>query len=172
MVVVLLALLFLSVLAATYVEQGVQVESATTAITGQRFASARAEEATQLAIARIKAGQPGMAGLVPCSGPSTALRIGSCSPTDMITVAADAPGLPPAGGWQFQYWIFRPAPVLVAGIPIPLSNQVVNVYAEGYFGAGDAGMSGFTVSAIEAEVLIPKPPGSPPVFDADFGIIQ
>ena len=86
---------------------------------------------------------------------------------------AGAPGSPATGGgWHYRYWIYKPAPVIVGGFALPLSNQVMNVYAEGYFGKADAGINGFTVSAIEAEVLVPLPPGNLPTFDGDFGIIH
>ncbi|MER2566857.1 MAG: hypothetical protein ABTQ32_39395 [Myxococcaceae bacterium] len=173
LVVVLLSLLLMSVLAASYFEQGDDVVNTTLSINGQRFAATRAEEAMQLAIARVKAGQPGMSSLPPCSGPATGIRLGSCLPNEMISGAFEAPGSPASGGgWHFQYWIYKPAPVIVGGFALPLSNQVMNVYAEGYFGRADAGINGFTVSAIEAEVLVPLPPANLPTFDGDFGIIH
>jgi hypothetical protein len=173
LVLVMGGLLLLTVSAAAFFEQGDDVRSTTVAMTSQRLASARSDEAAQYAIALVKAGIPGLGNLPPCSGPSTSLRIGSCATTDMVTGTFELPGTPGnGGGWYYQYWVYRPAPVIVGGFPIPLSNQVVNVYAEGYFGRADAGVQGFTISAIEAEVLIPKPPSNVPVYDGDFGIIQ
>jgi hypothetical protein len=173
MLVVMLGLLVLTVVAATYVDQGSDVTVTSTAVSGQRFASARAEEGAQLAIARIKAGGfPTILSLPACTGPTTAIRTGTCAPGDMFTTFFEAPG-PAAtgGGWQFQYWIYRPNNVLADGGSLPQSVQLFHVYAEGYFGSGDAGVASFTVSAVEAEVVVPRPPGLLPCFDGDYGLI-
>lgn len=176
LVLVLLILTVLSVLVAGLYSQASEGLIASQGIVAQKVAASRADLAIQLAVERVKSGAVNTDTFsTTCSGPgTTALLTGpACGGVVTIPRVQGAPTGNFAGtaGWQYQYWMFRRPQTTADGGPLQLSQQLVNVYAEGYYGNGDGGTN-FTVAAIEAEVVVIQPPGATQVPDGDYGAMR
>lgn len=181
LIMVLAVILVLSVALASVYTQSSESLYATDAMVGQKVASARADLSAQMAVAFVKLG-----GVTPgqfvntCTGPGqfpadtngAVLRSGSCTGPDIYASpfmgqdgGTNYAG--PTDGWQYRYWIYRRVPA--SGTVNP---NMVNIYAEGYYGRGDLNTGNFAVAAIEAEVLVPLPAGGTPTYDGDYNIYK
>jgi len=147
-------------------------EQAAQYVVAHRIAAARADLGVQAGIARVKTGGvPGIANMVHCRGPDGLIRgdlhdagvsAAACATGDIVTggleqVAVTTNDLVGGQGMRYQYWIFRG--LRPDGQPEnSVEGELVHVYAEGYYGVNANGTN-FTVSAVEAEVLVPRPTG-------------
>lgn len=171
LVMVLMVLLVLTVLAASLLDSSGDSGSVSATMMGQRVAASRSDFAAQQAIAAVKLNQVAWNTLVACSGPADAyLRDGGCSAAQVVTsgrvVRTGADNMS-GRGWNYQWWIYR----AVAPPGLTYNAQLVNVYAEGYYGDDDVA-GNFTVSAVEAEVMVPMPVGGNLESEFDYGIIR
>lgn len=168
---VLVALLILGLVSAGLYSASEETLSSGQVMLAQKVAASRAEEGIQQAIANVKAGGVPVSALdPPCTGPTSVLRTGTCGAmvTGGLVQGPDGGTLSEGAGWRYQWWAFR-SPLPDGGAR---DAQMVNVYAEGYWGFGSDSPN-FSAAAVEAEIIIPMLPASGPlVNDFDYGVSQ
>lgn len=171
LIFVLLMLLVLGIITAGLYSSSEETVYTAQVMMAQKVAASRADQALQLGIASVKAGGVQLQALVPCDGPATVLRAGSCGPAVMVTsglvTGPNVGDLMDGAGQQYQWWVWRRALPDGGG----LNAQLVNVYAEGYWGLTPDSHN-YTVAAVEAEVLIPLPVGDTMTNDWDYGVFR
>ncbi len=176
LIMVLVVLLVLTLLVAGLYSATEDSRFTAQTMMAQRIAAARADQAAQIAIARIRSGAftaNQLMALQYCTAPITQLRTGDCLSTDSLTdglhngpVTDDYEN---GGGAQYQFWIYKEANPDGSD---PIRRwEVFNIYAEGYFGK-DPTVPSFTVAAIQAEITLPGANAGTPVFDGDYGVIH
>lgn len=170
---VLVVLVVLTVAVASLYSSTTNTLYATQAMTRQKMASTRADLGAQVAISYLKRGidkdnnviDPVSNFVNVCTGPSdSVLHPGNCPPSpspDILSGTSEGgtgSDYAAGDGWQYRYWVYRRAPRLPDGSPSGeiAARTLLTVYAEGYFGRGDAGTVSFGVSAVEADVLMGK----------------
>ena len=173
---VMVVLVVLTVAVASLYSSTTNTLYATQAMTRQKLASTRADLGAQVAISYLKRGKTELGSLIDpvatfqnvCTGPADAvLRVGNCASTDIITGTNEGGtgnNYGSGDGWQYRFWIYRRAPLLPDGTPSTelAARNLLTVYAEGYYGRGDAGTLSFGVSAVEADVMMGAgSPGNP-----------
>jgi len=173
---VMVVLVVLTVAVASLYSSTTNTLYATQAMTRQKLASTRADLGAQVAISYLKRGRAENGSLIDpiasfqnvCTGPTDAvLRAGNCAATDIITGSNEGGtgnNYGTGDGWQYRYWIYRRAPLLPNGAASTeiAPRNLLTVYAEGYYGRGDAGTLSFGVSAVEADVMMGAgSPGAP-----------
>jgi hypothetical protein len=171
LVMVLLVLLVLTLVGAALLDASGDSASVSTTMMGQRIAASRSDFAAQQAIAAVKLNQVAWNTLAPCSGPANGyLRDGGCGGSQIISsgrISGTGADLAGGLGLRYQWWVYRPTPP--AGVAY--NAQLVAVYAEGYYGQSEAA-GNFTVSAVEAEVMVPLPIGGNLESEFDYGILR
>ncbi len=173
LLMVLVVLLVLTLLVAGLYSASEDSRFTAQTMMAQRIASARADQAAQLAIATVRAGTVSASSLLPwCSFPEPSsgaiLRAGGdCTTGAYVTSGrisggiCDSSGGPENGrGILYQWWIYKQGKAF--GVPPDdQAAEVFNIYAEGYAGCDSvvpANSPIFTVSAVQAEVTIPGDP--------------
>jgi hypothetical protein len=171
LVVVLGVLLLLTVVAAALLDSSSDSRSVASVVVGQRIAASRAEYAVQQGIAMVKNNTVAWNTLGACSGPPNGYLVDAgCIPGQFVTsnrVANTGPELASGRGWNYQWWIYRPT--AEPGLPPP-TQQLVMVYAEGYYGE-NANSPSFTAAAIQAEVIVPMPTSGTLTPEFDYGTL-
>ncbi|MBL9039749.1 MAG: hypothetical protein JNG84_14625 [Archangium sp.] len=178
LVLILIMLTVLSILTAGVYTQASESLIASQGLVAQKVAASRADLAVQLAVERVKSGTVNTATFEgTCNGPNdSVLRANSgCIAGSFVSIprvqGAVTGNFALTDGWQYQYWMFRRPQVLPDGGALAISPQLINIYAEGYYGNGDGGTS-FTVAAVEAEVVVVQPPGGTQTPDGDYGSMR
>ena len=165
---VLLVLTVLTIAVAALYSSTSNTLYATQAMTRQKLASTRADLGAQVAISYLKRGSTAAGSVIDpvanfqnvCTGPvDSVLRPGNCAATDILVGGAEGGvgnNYASGDGWQYRYWVYRRRPLLPDGGESSevSARNLLTVYAEGYFGRGDAGTVSFGVAAVEADVMM------------------
>ncbi len=165
---VLLVLTVLTVAVAALYSSTRNTLDATQAMTRQKLASTRADLGAQVAISYLKRGSTAAGSVIDpvanfqnvCTGPvDSVLHPGNCAATDILVGSAEGGvgnNYAAGDGWRYRYWVYRRKPLLPDGGESSevAARNLLTVYAEGYFGRGDAGSVSFGVAAVEADVMM------------------